>query len=213
MLGAQSVAESAILGDSYIQPNLGHGLRIWWAFYWPTTLIATVLTFVLGYGVRQIYQNSAFPAKILVRVLQIGPYVLNYLVAIFVMHYILGKTFRHFRLGLLSSGNPSSAQTLPRSLVRTLRVWWTYVWRTLVYSLLGMAFVIYPASWFVGMFRPGPEFSMVYFTVLGFLVNGAFSMFVIYSNILDEDMGDFRVSLLPREAPVGGPPALVSNPD
>jgi hypothetical protein len=198
--------------DSYIQPNMGHALRIWWAFYWPTTLVTAVLTYALQYGVRQVYENSAFPAKILARVLQIGPYVLTYTVAIFVMHYILGKTFRHFRLGLLSSGNTSSAQTLPRSFVRTLRVWWTYVWRTLVYSMLGLAFVIYPAGWFVGMFQPGPAFSLVFFTVLGFLVNGAFSLFVIYSNILDEDIGDFRVSLLPREVPSVGPTALVSWP-
>ena len=27
----------------YIQPTLGHGLRIWWAFYWRNTLLSLIV--------------------------------------------------------------------------------------------------------------------------------------------------------------------------
>jgi hypothetical protein len=40
------------------------------------------------------------------------------------------------------------------------------------------------------------------FLLLGFVTGGALSLFVIYSNILDEDIGDFRVVLLPRQSTV-----------
>jgi hypothetical protein len=44
------------------------------------------------------------------------------------------------------------------------------------------------------------------------VISGAVGLFVIYSNILDEDFGDFRVVLLPREpvpqnAAAAAPPA------
>jgi len=35
-------------------------------------------------------------------------------------------------------------------------------------------------------------------------VDGAAGLFVIYNNILDEDIGDFRVALLPRRIPEVG---------
>lgn len=28
--------------DNYVQPNLGHGLRIWWALFWRTTLASSI---------------------------------------------------------------------------------------------------------------------------------------------------------------------------
>ena len=73
--------------------------------------------------------------------------------------------------------------------------------------------MIYPAGMFVALFRPTPTFSYVFFGLLGFVVSGALALFVIYSNILEEDIGDFRVSLLPRE--VGNrsaPPTPASAP-
>jgi hypothetical protein len=73
--------------------------------------------------------------------------------------------------------------------------------------------VIYPTGIFVGLFRPSPAFSYVFFGLLGFVVGGSVALFVIYSNILEEDIGDFRVSLLPRE--VGNrsaPPTASSAP-
>jgi hypothetical protein len=197
---AEAHAAPAI-GD-YIQPNLGHGLRIWWAYYWPTTLITLVLGLLLGRVVTALWENFIVPAKALVPVTRFGPYVINYAVALFIMHYVLGKTFRHFRLGLVPSGSMGPADALKPTFARTLRVWWIFTWRTVLYTGLSVVFVTYPMGMFVGLFNPSPNVARLIFLLLGFATGGALSLFVIYSNILDEDIGDFRVVLLPRQSPV-----------
>jgi len=213
MLEPLASATSTSPSDDYIQPTLAHALRIWWAFYWPTTLVSLVLGFGFGRMLRLIFQNGLATAAFIRLTAQIGGYAINYLVALFVLYYILNKPFRHFRLGLVSSS--SGAPTIPVDVTytRTLRVWWIYVWRTVVYTALAWVFVVYPAGMFVGLFGPSPAFSYVFFGLLGFVVSGSLALFVIYSNILEEDIGDFRVSLLPRE--VGNrsaPPTTASAP-
>ena len=205
-------SDQASAVDNYIQPNLGHALRIWWAYYWPTTLITLVLGYLLGLVVRLLYENFIFSAKPLIPVTRYGGYVINYAVAFFVMRYVLGKTFRHFRLGLVSNSLDASSRALPVTLERNLRVWWIFTWRTVLYGLLCLAFVLYPMEWFVGIFRPSPLFASLIFLMLGAVVGGAIALFVIYSNILDEDIGDFRVALLPRQIAVPAQNPLASEP-
>ena len=71
--------------------------------------------------------------------------------------------------------------------------------------------VLLPLGWFVGIFAPGPIFTAVFFLLVSIVINGAISLFIIYSNILDEDFGDFRVVLLPRE-PVARDAAAATPP-
>jgi hypothetical protein len=198
--------------DDYIQPNLGHAMRIWWAYYWPTTLITVVGGYLLGLVVRLLYENFIVSAKPLIPVTRNGGYVINYVAAFFVMRYVLGKTFRHFRLGLIPNGSTSSAQMLKPTFARTFRVWWIFTWRTVLYTVISFPLVIYPMGIFIGLFKPGPVFASLFFLLLGFVVGGALSLFVIYSNILDEDIGDFRVALLPRQSVVLAQNPLVSDP-
>jgi hypothetical protein len=205
-------AHAAPAIDDYIQPDLGHGLRIWWAYYWPTTLITLVLSLLLGRVVTALWENFIISAKPLVPVSRYGPYIINYVVALFVMRYILGKTFRHFRLGLISSGGASPAQTLKPTFIRTLRVWWIFTWRTVLYTGLSIVFVTYPMGMFVGLFNPSPNVARLIFLLLGFVTGGALSLFVIYSNILDEDIDDFRVVLLPRQNAVPAHNPLATDP-
>src|SRR5277367_40056 len=231
----------------YIQPNFNYALRVWWAFYWPTNLASFILAWLLQIGTLHLYENTAIPAKFVLYSLQAGPYVITYTIAIFVMRYVLGKTFRNFRIALVStdpsspqplpvtfsrsirvwwtysiaifvmryvlgktfrnfrialvSTDPSSPQPLPVTFSRSIRVWWTYSWRTLALSLLGLAFVIYPLGWFVALFQPPPALAKTIFFILGLLVNCAFSLFILYSNVLDEAFSDFRVTLLPLNPP------------
>lgn len=88
---------------NYIQPNLGHGLRIWWAFHWPTTLIATALSVGLHVALRYIYENTSPPGSLIGPIMKFDAYFFTYAVALFVMYYILRKNFRQFRVGLLSN--------------------------------------------------------------------------------------------------------------
>ena len=212
MFEPPSGVHSAPAVDDYLQPNLGHGLRIWWAYYWPTTLITLVSSFLLGLAVRVLWENFIFSAKSLVPVTRYGPYVINYVVAVFVMHYVLGKTFRHFRLGLIPKDSTTPAQTLDPTFARTLLVWWTFTWRAVLYTVLCTIFVTYPMGMFVGLFKPSPLFATLFFQLLGFITGGGLSLFVIYSNILDEDIGDFRVVLLPRQDAVPAHTPLTTDP-
>jgi hypothetical protein len=214
MLEQPASRGSAPTLNDYIQPNLGHALRIWWAYYWPTTLVTLVCGYLLGLVVRVLYENFVASANLLSPISRYGGYVINYIAAFFVMRYVLGKTFRHFRLGLISNASDSPTQILKPTFARTLRVWWIFTWRTVLYGVLGLAFVLYPMQWFVGLFRPGPLFASLFFLLLGAAVGGALSLFVIYSNILEEDIGDFRVILLPLRitVPVQNPLAAEAAP-
>jgi len=65
---------------------------------------------------------------------------------------------------------------------------------------------------FVELFKPSPFLASLIFLLIGFVIGGALSLFVIYSNVLDEDIGDFRVVLLPRENAVPAHQSLASDP-
>lgn len=212
MFAQASSSEDAPALAGYIQSNLGHALRIWWAYFWPTTLIGFALTYLLELTVKVLFERVLVPAKVLVPIERYGGYVLTYVTAFFVLHYVLGKTFRHFRIGLLPREEESTEQELRRTFARTLRVWWTFTWRTVLYGLLGLVFVSYPMAWFLNIFQPGIVFTTLFFLLLGIVLNGAFSLFVIYSNILEEELGDFRVVLLPREKAFPAEQPLASEP-
>ena len=195
---------------NYIQPNFGHGLRIWWAFFWPTSLITMVLNIATNIGVKHMYQSMEIPAQWAGPILKYNLYFYTYLVAFFVMYYILHKNFRHFRLGLLTNHGGEGAQPLEPTFGRTARVWWTYSWRSLVYRLIMVFVTTIPAGIFVGLFERIPPLHALATLLVIVAIDGAAGLFVIYSNILDENFGDFHVCLLPREshimAPVAGAP-------
>lgn len=211
MFDAASATSREPPGTNYIQPNLGHALRIWWAFYWPNTLISSTLGFGLGYLLRLAYENTNVPGRLIRLPARFGDLVLTYAVAIFVIQYILGKRFRDFRIGLLSRNGGTGAQLLQATFRRTLRVWWTFSWRTVVYYLIAWVVVILPLGWFLGVFRPSPTFAAIFLAAIGFVVGGAVALFAIYSNILDEDIGDFRVCLLRHEAQAAPPANAAGN--
>jgi hypothetical protein len=206
------VVTSPLPDSNYIQPNLGHGLRIWWAFYWPTTLIGGFLLIVLNFWLRKLYEDMVLPANLVGPILKFDPYVLSYAVAFFVMYYILRKNFRHFRIGLLSNRGGEGAQPLSPTFGRTLRVWWTYSWRTLAYTGIAWVVVVLPMTWFVGLFKPSPLFVGLFFGLLAVIIAGAVGLFAIYSNILDEDIAGFRVCVLPRQTEAAPQPSPAASP-
>lgn len=200
--------------SDYLQPNLGHGLRIWWAFWWPTTVVSTILTLVANTALRRIYERTDVAGALIGPIIKYDAYLFGYVVAIFGMAYILRKNFRHFHIALLSNHGGEGAQVLPPTPWRTVRVWWTYSWRTLLYMAVAWVVVILPLTWFVGVFNPRRAYVLLFFGAVGFIIGAAVGLYAIYSNILDEDIGDFRVALSRRTEPTAGlaAPATPANP-
>src|SRR5216683_4395269 len=193
-----SLAGSSAPAADYIQPTFNHGLRVWWAFYWRASLISGFLTVAVGYGLRQLYENTATSAALISWAQRIVPYALFYFVAIFVVRAILHKSFRHFCIALSAQGLAPGAQILEPTFARTMRVWWTYSWRTSVYGIVAWVIISYPMGLSVGLFAPRPLVMALLATGLSIAIAAGVGLFVFYSNVLDEDIGDFHVSLLPR---------------
>jgi hypothetical protein len=200
MFNDPSATSAALPTDEYIQPNLGHALRVWWAFYWRTSLISGVFAFGAAYGLRMLYENTAVRALWIGWAMKLAPYALFYGVAIFVIRSILHKKFRHFRIGLSPSATPGSRSVLEPTLNSALRVWWVYSWRAVLFSFVAVVLVSYPMGIILGLFAPGPMVMGLFSTALGFFVSAGVGLYVIYSNILDEDIANFHVCLLPRGA-------------
>ena len=171
---------------------------MWWAFYWRTSLISWILTIPTAYGLRQVYENTSTSAALIGWAQPILPYASFYLPAIFVIRLVLHKNFRHFRIALSAQTGVPASQPLEPTFARAIRVWWIYSWRTVVYGIVAFVIVSYPMGLTLGLFAPGPVVMGLFATGLGIAVAAGVGLFVIYSNILDEDIGDFHVSLLPR---------------
>lgn len=192
--------------QDFIQPTFNDGLRIWWAFFWPATLVSGFLAFLAMAWTTYLYQNSYVPGTALRYVRMAAPYLISYAVAFFVMYYVLRKNFRHFHIGLLSNGGGEGAQPLQATFRRTLPVWFTYSWRTFIYRLIATFVASIPIGVILGVFSRMRLVQALVNLAIVAAVDGAAGLFVIYNNILEEDFSDFRVRLLPRK-----PPAPAAN--
>lgn len=208
MFDAPHPSELPSPASDYIQPDFGYALRIWWALFWPTTLIGFILGYGLTLGLKALYEDNIVQGRYLEMPFRYGGYVVNYAVALFVMDYILNKKFRHFRIGLFKNVGEIDAHPVDATLLRAARVWWTYVWRSFLYGVVGWVVIVLPMSSFVGIFNPGPAVTTLIFSLLSLLIGGAAALFAIYSNILDEDIGGFRVTLLPLATNPAPSPAV-----
>ena len=212
MFNVPAVASAAAPTSNYIQPTLNHGLRIWWAYYWPTNLIAGVIIFCLRFWLFRLYDNLVLSARATVIALRIVPYATTYLVAFFIIWYVLGKRFRHFRIALLPRASGPEAQPLPRTFKRVFRVWWAFSWRTVVYLVIATVAASVSLGMLTGFLSEmGRAMAILVPVLQSLLLSAAIGLFVIYSNVLDEEFGDFRVVLLPRNSEQKVIPASTST--
>ena len=182
---------------NYIRPSFKHALRIWWAFFWQTTLISAILAAAIEFGMLGVvYEHRNVRGNLIGPTMRFMPYLISYLVAFFIMEYILHKNFRHFRIGLVSCGGEFTSHTMPATLARTVRVWWTYSWRTVIWRLVIFFAASIPIGALLGIFTGMPAAQAIVRILVIIAIDAAAGLFVIYANILDEDFGDFRVCLL-----------------
>ena len=195
--------------ENYLQPNLGHGLRIWWAYYWPTSLISFFIIVVLTVLLRKAWENDVLSTQVVRWADRILPYVVVSAVSMLGIWRILGKKFRSFSIALLPSAPASGGEPLSRSFQRTMRVWWEFIWRNVVYSVILRIAGSIALSMTIGILAAlgGPMSAIVPF-VSQVLIDGAVGLFVIYSGILDEEFGDFRVTLVPSAFTLSAAPAV-----
>jgi hypothetical protein len=215
-------AVPVVLPDSdYIQPNLGHGLRIWWALFWRDTLISVVLSAAAGIGIQLVYMRGLLSVQTHNFVIKYVGYVITYIVAIFVMHSIVRKKFRHFRINLTSISSGEQPEVLPPTFPRTFRIWWTYTWRTVVYLVIFSFALNVPVGFITGAVAViYPPLAKLFAQLVQLAIGAVVGLYVIYANILDEQISGFRVGLVPnnvmppaRTDVASAPAPDVRNPD
>jgi hypothetical protein len=204
MFDSPHVATAGAPAGDYIQPGFGHALRIWWALFWRTTLVATILQYGLSELLGVLYENNVIGASTVAPATRYGNIALNYGVALFAMYYVLHKSFRGFRIALCENWSTPEARILEPTMGRSTRIWWTYTWRSLVYTLILYVAGTIPLSAVVGLFSFNQVAGAIFTLLVMLGVSAVASLFAIYSNILDEDFSNFHVSVVPRTVSVPG---------
>jgi hypothetical protein len=200
--------------DEYIQPTLQHGLRIWWAFYWRNEVISLILSLQLGAFVQWLITKGWAPYTYRALLIQGGSILLNYIPAVAVLYYVFKKKFRSFRIRLTPLQLVESEQELTLTPKRALRIWWTFTWRGIVYTVVLIFITNIPVGFIVSAVTAiSPPVGQVFGLLMGIGMAAAVGLFVIYSNLLDEDIGDFHVGLVSRSALKQVPlPAIAASP-
>jgi hypothetical protein len=105
-----------------------------------------------------------------------------------------------------------SHEELPLTPMRAFRIWWTYTWRGIVYLVVLMVAMNVPLGFVTGAITViSPGLGQAFSQFMGIVIAGAVGLFVIYSNLLDEDMGDFHVGLISRSAAAPIPPPVIAS--
>jgi hypothetical protein len=205
---AASLERSSPPQENYLQPNLGHSLRIWWAYYWPTSLISFIIIVVLSVLLRKAWENDTLSTQVVRWANQILPYAVISAVSMLGIWRILGKKFHSFSIALLPRAPASGSEPLSLSFQRTVRVWWEFIWRLVVYSVIFRIAGSIALSLTIGIFATLGGWTGAFVSFVSqVLMDAAVGLFVIYSGILDEEYADFRVTLVPR-AVVSAAPAV-----
>jgi len=100
--------------------------------HWPTFLILSFIIGVLMVLLRKAWENVLISGHVVLWANQILPYVVIFAVSMFGIRRILAKKFRSFYIALLPR-DASGVEPLARSFQRTVRVWWAFIWRAVVY--------------------------------------------------------------------------------
>ena len=212
--GDGSALQAAIRKNEYIQPTLQHGLRIWWAYYWRNEIIALILGLQLGAFVQWLVTKGWAPYSYRTLLIQGGGIALNYIPAVAVLYFVFKKNFRTFRIRLTPLELVESEQELTLTPKRAFRIWWTFTWRGIVYTVVLLFITNIPVGFLVGAVSAiSPAVGQVFGLLVGIAIAAAVGLFVIYSNLLDEDIGDFHVGLVSRSPLKQVPlPAVAASP-
>lgn len=203
------VGSASVSQEQYIQPSLAYGLRIWWAYYWPTFLVSSFIIGALMVLLRRAWEYLILRDQGVLWTSRILPYAVIFFVSMFGIRRILRKKFRTFSVALLPRGAAFAVEPLALTLERTLRVWWAFIWRTMFYSLIFRFAGFLALNLTMGILASiGGIAGKVVPVIFQVLIDAAVGSFVIYSGLLDEEFGDFRLTLVPRVVALSATPAI-----
>jgi hypothetical protein len=167
-----------------------------------------MLMFVVALVVGELTRAAVISVGARNIIMQVGPIVASLAAAFFVMHYVIKKKFRGFRIRLAAG----EQYELEPTRARTTRIWWTYAWRSLLYTVIATFVANIPLSFvLMAAAAVSPGFLRFAQFLTGLVLNGVVGLFVIYSSILDEDIAGFRVGLVPRDTPPLAVPASATS--
>jgi hypothetical protein len=193
----------------YISPTLSHGLRIWWAYYWPAAIVSLGLSVICLIPITLLVRNGRISMTAYQQAALVLPIILFAAAGIVSFQYILHKRFKTFRIALFPNVMGPSLQILRPSFAHGLRLWWRFTWRWLVYVVIAGFFASFPMNMIAGFLTLGTKWAALVQFLFGILLAAALGLYVIYSSILDEDIGNFSVRLVPPEivpaAPISPP--------
>lgn len=181
----------------YVQPSFNYALRIWWAFYWPLSLVL-FLTFAGFYFVsaelmhRRLMVHGQLDMRSTFVAVGIG-WVASY----FSMHHVVAKKFSHFRTGLVSYADLQKPAEVARTVALVFPVWIAYFWRNLIYSYVVNWIVMIPVNVILAVFSRVPMVHGILVFATQIALNGAVGLYIFYNNVIDERINDVEVTLLP----------------
>jgi hypothetical protein len=201
MSGTTAAIPAGVTHDSkYVHPTFNYALRIWWAFYWPVNLAIFIAAAGIG-GAQTLFLNMGIGSPVLwLGVLFLVVFAVGIVVSYFVMDYVLGKKFRHFRVAMVASSDPQNPQIVERSFERVIRVWFAYWWRSILFGLILSFVTSLPVGILLAAFTRLPRVHAVASALVQVALNGMVGLYIFYNNIIDEKFGDCHVTLLPRDA-------------
>src|SRR5437879_12674798 len=97
--------------SSYIQPTLGHALRVWWAFYWRSTLFGFVIVFVISLLLGIAGRAAGLSQPLILLAARVESLVCTFIVTLFPMQRVLLKNYQRFQIGVASRTHPLSQHT------------------------------------------------------------------------------------------------------
>ncbi len=166
----------------------------------------------LGAAIQWLVIKGVVPLASQALLIQAGSILLNYIPASVVLYFVFKKNFRSFRIRLTPGNAVESREELPVTPMRALRIWWTYTWRGIVYLVVLLVAMNVPMGFVTGAITViSPALGQAFGQFLGIVIAGAVGLFVIYSNLLDEDIGDFHVGLVSRSATAPMPQPVIAS--
>jgi hypothetical protein len=200
MSGTTAVPVATVSADGkYVHPTFNYALRIWWAFYWPVNLIILITAFGFDGLEAVLLQNGIGTPVVWLFGMFTVLFAVVTVVSYLVMHYVLGKKFRNFRVAMVASADPQNPQVVERTFERVIRVWFAYWWRNILFGLILSFVTSIPVGIVLAVFTRMPRAHAIASTLVQVALNGLVGLYIFYNNIIDEKFGDAHVTLLPRD--------------